>query len=83
VLHIVPRAARSAVAGRHGDAVKIRIAAPPSDGAANDELIRFLAEQLRIPRSAIAITSGTSSRRKTVAIAGMETATVLQILESG
>jgi uncharacterized protein YggU (UPF0235/DUF167 family) len=54
----VPRAAITALAGRHGDAVKIRIAAPPIDNAANEELIRFLATRLGIPRSAITIKRG-------------------------
>ena len=67
--------------GRHGDAVKIRIAAAPVDGAANDELIRFLAERLRISRTAIEITAGHTSRRKNITITGMETATVLRLLE--
>jgi uncharacterized protein len=71
------------VVGRHGDALKIRIAAPPVDGAANDELIRFLAARLSVPRGAIAITAGGSSRRKTVSIAGIETAAALRILERG
>jgi hypothetical protein len=82
VLHIVPRAATTALAGRHGDALKIKIAAPPVDGAANEELIRFLAERLGVPRNTIAITAGESSRRKTVAIAGMETAAALRLLEN-
>jgi len=69
------------VVGRYGDAVKVRIAAPPVDSAANDELIRFLAERLRIPRSAIAITAGASSRRKAVSIAGIDTAAALRVLE--
>ena len=69
------------MAGRHGDAVKIRIAAAPVDGAANDELIRFLAERLRISRTAIGITAGHTSRRKNITITGMETATVLRLLE--
>jgi len=80
-LHIVPRASASAVAGRYGDALKIRIAALPADGAANDELIRFLAERLQIPRSAITITVGLSSRRKTVVISGIETAAAIHLLE--
>jgi uncharacterized protein (TIGR00251 family) len=80
-LHIVPRASASAVAGRHGDALKIRVAAPPADGAANAELIRFLAERLQIPRSAITIAAGSSSRRKTVVISGIETAAAIQLLE--
>ena len=67
--------------GRHGDAVKIRIAAAPVDGAANDELIRFLAERLRISRTAIEITAGHTSRRKNITITRMETATVLRLLE--
>jgi hypothetical protein len=82
VVHVVPRAAESAVAGRHGDALKIRIAAVPADGAANDELVRFLAKQLSVPRSAIAITAGAAARRKTVSIAGLEIDAVLRILEA-
>jgi uncharacterized protein len=83
IVHVVPRAVRTAVAGQHGDAVKIRIAAAPTDGAANDELIRFLAEQLRVSRNAIEITAGHTSRRKRVTIAGMETTTVFRLLEGG
>lgn len=82
VVHVVPRAAESVVAGRHGDALKIRIAAVPADGAANDELVRFLAKQLSVPRSAIAITAGAAARRKTVSIAGLEIDAVLRILEA-
>ena len=82
VLHVVPRASKTAVVGNHGDAVKIRIAAPPVDGAANAELIRFLAKRLGVARSAIAITAGASGRRKTVTITGLETAAALRTLES-
>jgi len=77
----VPRAATTAVAGRHGDAIRIRIAAPPVDGAANDELIRFLALRLDVPRSAISITAGESGRRKTVSISGIDTAAAIRLLE--
>lgn len=80
-MHVVPRAAASAVAGRHGDALKIRLAAPPVDGAANDELVRFLAERLAVPRRAIAIAAGRSGRRKHVTITGMKTAEALRRLE--
>jgi len=79
----VPRARATAVAGRHGDALKIRVAAPPADGAANEELIRFLAARLGVPRNSVAITAGQSGRRKTVSISGMESATALRILEGG
>ena len=82
-MHVVPRARSTAVAGRHGDALKIRLAAPPVDGAANDELVRFLAERLAVPRSAVTIAAGRSGRRKTVRIAGVETANALRALEAG
>jgi len=82
VLHIVPRASQTAVVGYHGDALKIRITAPPVAGAANAELIRFLAKRLGVARSAIAITAGASGRRKTVTITGLETAAALRILEA-
>ncbi len=70
-VHVVPRARRTEVAGRHGDAIRIRLAAPPVDGAANAELVRFLAERLGLPRRAVAIRSGATGRRKTVAITGV------------
>lgn len=79
-MHVVPRARVTEVAGRHGDAVKIRLAAPPVDGAANDELVRFLAERLGVARSAVAITAGRTARRKTVRIEGLETSKVLKTL---
>ena len=74
IVHVVPRARRSEVAGRHGDALKVRIAAPPVDGAANTELVRFLAERLNVPRGAVTVVSGTSGRRKTVSVEGVTTA---------
>ena len=81
-MHVVPRARATGVAGRHGDALKIRLAAPPVDGAANDELVRFLAERLAVPRSAVTIAAGHTGRRKTVRIAGVETADALRSLEA-
>jgi hypothetical protein len=54
----------------HGDAVKVRLAAPPVDGAANEELIRFVAERLGVPRSAVRIAAGATSRRKVVEVDG-------------
>ena len=71
-LHIQPRASTTEVAGIHGDALKLRIASPPVDGAANDEIVRFLAEQLGVPRRQVTIISGATGRRKTVAIAGVD-----------
>jgi uncharacterized protein (TIGR00251 family) len=56
--------------GRYGDAIKIRLQAPPVDGAANAELIRFLAQRLGLPRSAVRIVSGETGRRKHLEITG-------------
>lgn len=83
-MHVAPRARRTEIAGRHGDAIRVRIAAAPVDGAANAELARFLAERLGVPRGAVAIVSGAGGRRKTVEIAGLETdAAIRTLLEGG
>lgn len=70
-IHVQPRASRTEVVGRHGDAIKIRIAAPPTDGSANEELVRFLAKTLGVKRSAVSIVGGKTGRRKRVAIEGV------------
>jgi hypothetical protein len=69
-LHVQPGAKRSGVVGTHGDALKIRIAAPAVDNKANAALVDFLSETLDVPRSAIAIRHGATGRRKVVEIAG-------------
>jgi uncharacterized protein len=70
-LHIQPRAARTELAGAFGDALRIRLKSPPVDGAANDELIRFLAEALEVPRSRVDLVAGHAARRKTVRVTGI------------
>lgn len=69
-LHVQPNAAKSAFAGLHGDALKVRIAAPPADNRANAELVDYLGEALGVPKSAVAIRHGATGRRKVVEIAG-------------
>jgi uncharacterized protein (TIGR00251 family) len=59
------------VVGLHGDALKIRVAAPPVDGAANEAIIRFFADRLDVPRSRVRLTTGASGRRKVVEIQGI------------
>lgn len=71
-LHVQPGAKRSEIAGRHGDALKVRIAAPAVDNQANAALIEFLSETLDVAKSAIAIRRGATSRRKVVEITGGE-----------
>ncbi|HEX4950349.1 MAG TPA: DUF167 domain-containing protein [Blastocatellia bacterium] len=66
-----PRAARSAVAGEVEGALKIKVAAPPVEGAANEELIRFLAQVFAVPRRAITIQSGATAKNKIIRIDGL------------
>lgn len=70
-LRIQPRASREEVAGVAGDAIKLRLTAPPVDGAANEALVRFLAARLEVPRSAVELVSGRSGRTKLVAVTGV------------
>jgi uncharacterized protein (TIGR00251 family) len=71
-LHVAPGAARTEVAGTYGEgartALKIRLAAPPVDGKANAELVRFLADAFGVPRGSVVLVRGETSRRKTVRI---------------
>lgn len=75
-LHVAPRAKRTEIVGLHGAALKIRLAAPPVDDKANWELLRFLADRLGVPSSAVRLLSGQTSREKRVAIAGTTAARV-------
>jgi hypothetical protein len=68
-LHIQPGAKKTEVAGLHGDALKIRLAAPPVDGKANAALIEFVADRLGLAKSAVSFKSGQTSRRKVLEIA--------------
>lgn len=72
-LRVSPGAARNAVVGRHGRGWKVRVAAAPEGGKANDAVVRLLAETLRVPAQDVAIVSGHGSRDKIVALEGMDT----------
>lgn len=67
-VQVVPRASRSEIVGEHNGSLRVRIAAPPVDGAANEELIAVLAKRVKVPKSAVSITSGQSARLKQVRI---------------
>lgn len=69
-LHIQPGAKKTEFAGRHGDALKIRLAAPPVDGKANEALLRFIADSLGLAKSAVVLKSGQTSRRKVLEVTG-------------
>ena len=66
-----PRAKRSAITGRHGDAWKMDLAAPPVDGKANDECMRFVAEMAGVSRSRVRIVTGASARVKVLDVEGV------------
>lgn len=80
-VRVVPRAGRSAIAGVRGEALLVRLAAAPVDGAANDALIAFLAELFTRPRRDITLVSGHASRDKRIAIAGLSKAQVAARLD--
>ena len=67
-----PRARRSGIAGRFGEAWKLDLAAPPVDGKANEECVRFFADLAKVPRARVRIVTGATSRMKVVEIEGME-----------
>jgi uncharacterized protein len=73
-VQVVPRASRSEIVGEHDGSLRVRLAAPPVDGAANKELIRILAKALNVPRSAVTIVSGETSRSKQVSVTGIQPA---------
>jgi uncharacterized protein (TIGR00251 family) len=69
-VRVSPRASRTAAAGEHEGALRVRVAAPPVEGAANEELTRFLARALGLPASAVEIVSGRASKSKLVRARG-------------
>ncbi len=68
---VQPRASRNEWAGRHGDALKVRLTAPPVDNAANTALIAFVAKSLDVPRNAVRLIGGASSRHKVLEVDGI------------
>lgn len=77
-----PRAKRSRIAGRFGDAWKLDLAAPPVDGRANEECIRFFAELTGLPRAQVRIVTGTTARLKIVEVEGVSQAELDKMLNS-
>ena len=81
-VRVVPRASKSEVVGEHDGALKVRIASPPVDGAANAELIKLLAKLLKIPKSDVEIVGGESSRSKQVRVSGVTSIQIDAILKT-
>jgi hypothetical protein len=82
-LHIQPGARKTEFAGQHGDALKIRLAAPPVDGKANAALVDFIATALGLPRTAVTLKSGQTSRRKVVEVSDADISAVLALASDG
>ena len=83
-VRVVPRAGKSGLAGTRGDALLVRLQAPPVEGAANLELIRVLASVLDVPKRAVSIVAGEHSRLKRVHVSGIDARTVTaRLAESG
>ena len=81
-LRIVPRSSKNEVCGELGDALKIKLQAPPVEGKANKALIEFLSDRLDIPRNSISILSGDTGRNKRILISGIKAETVARILKT-
>lgn len=77
---VQPNASKTCVGGREGEFLKIRLAAPPVDGKANDALVEFLARRLSLPKSCVHIRSGVSARRKVIQVEGCSQENFLKFL---
>lgn len=82
-VRVQPKASANAVTGIHGDALKVRITAPPVDGAANEALVELLSATFGIPQYAITIVAGAGSRSKVVQLAGLTEERVRSMVEHG
>jgi uncharacterized protein (TIGR00251 family) len=78
-VRVQPRASRSEIVGEQEGALRVRLAAPPVDGAANDALIALLADLLNIPKRDIRIVSGATSKRKIIEAEGVSAAQVVAL----
>lgn len=79
-LHVQPGAGRTAVSGRYGDALKVRVAAPPDKGRANDACLALVADIFGVQPSALELTGGAASRTKRIAVAGVDPADARRLL---
>ena len=78
-VRVVPRASRTAAAGEHEGRLRVRVAAPPVEGAANGQLVRFLAKAFAVPAHDVEIMSGHASKSKRVRVRGVKAADLLRL----
>ena len=79
-VYVQPRSSKNEIVGMHGDALKIRLTAPPVDNAANTALIEFIAGKVGVPKASVRVVAGATNRRKVVEIAGVALAAVTAAL---
>jgi len=82
-VRVVPRASRTAAAGEHDGALKVRVSAPPVEGAANEELTRFLAKRLGVSAGSVEIVGGHTSKAKVIKAAGASAEDLLRLAAGG
>ena len=82
-VHVQPRASNTKVVGLHGTALKVRLQAPPVEGAANEALVALFANRLGVPRRSVRVVSGATSRGKLVEIEGTTEASVRALVAPG
>ncbi|MCW5558142.1 MAG: YggU family protein [Verrucomicrobiae bacterium] len=80
-VRVQPRASRTEIVGVHGVELKVRVAAPPVDSAANEALVEFLAGTLQLPRRAVTLVRGASSRSKLLRVDGLAPAVAMERLQ--
>jgi uncharacterized protein len=80
-VRVVPRSSKSEIVGEHDGALKVKLASPPVDGAANDELVKLLAKSFGVPRSSVEIVSGHASKTKTVRVRGAAQDKIAAVLQ--
>jgi hypothetical protein len=80
-VYVLPRASRNEVCGVKGDEIKLRLTAPPVEDAANKLCIEFLAGELNVAKSRVAITAGAKSRHKTIKVTGINAEKLVKLLK--
>ena len=80
-VRVVPRASKSEIVGEHDGALKIRIASPPVDGAANAELIKVLAKFFAVPKSSVEIVGGQTSKTKQILVCNLKSEKLVRVLQ--
>ena len=80
-VRVLPRSSKNAFAGEQDGALKVKLTAPPVEGAANKMLIKFLSDTLKVPKSAITILTGETGRTKTISVADIAAENIESLLQ--